>query len=43
VETSEGQIALDSIADGKEGRPLFGINQRPLLPDGGFEMPWKIF
>jgi len=43
VETSEGQVALDSIADGKEGRPLFSVNQRPLLPNGGFEMPWKIF
>lgn len=38
-----GGISLDSIADGKEGRPLFGVGERQSLPDGGFEMPWKIF
>jgi transglutaminase-like putative cysteine protease len=36
-------VALDPIADGKNGRPLFSVGHRQVLPDGGFETKWTIF
>lgn len=44
VETLDG-IALDSIADGRAGRPLFQIGNRQRLPNtqDSFELNWDIF
>lgn len=42
VELIDG-TALDSICDGKQGRPLFQVGDRHHIPDNGFEMSWKIF
>jgi transglutaminase-like putative cysteine protease len=36
-------IALDPIANGRGGRPLFNVGDRNRLPDGGFETSWNIF
>lgn len=40
-----GAITLDSIADGKDGRPFFNVGDRQKLPDSedSFELSWSIF
>lgn len=43
VEIVDSGMALDSICDGKEGRPMFGVGDRNKLPDEGFELSWSIF
>lgn len=43
VEIVDDGLALDSICDGKDGRPIFGVGDRSKLSDEGFELSWSIF